>query len=114
MHWSLRIFVLSKELLEWHALYISEKVDTMSSYDGNLYSELEPDLHHRNILTEFLDLGAGPATQSIWLVKGGFNVMCSDLSEDAIKRARNVYANEKNANFVADDNSKFQPQRESI
>ena len=42
-------------------------------------------------------------TQAIWLAKSGFNVIGSDLSEDAINRARNVYANEKNANFVVDD-----------
>ena len=57
----------------------------------------------------FLDLGTGPATQAILLAKRGFNVTASDLSEAAINRARNVYANEKNVNFIVDDilNSKL-------
>jgi hypothetical protein len=29
--------------------------------------------------------------------------MGSDLSETVIKRAKNVYANEKNVNFIVDD-----------
>jgi cyclopropane fatty-acyl-phospholipid synthase-like methyltransferase len=50
-----------------------------------------------------LDLGTGPATQAIWLVKKGFTVIGSDLSEAAINRTRKVYASEKNVNFIADD-----------
>jgi 2-polyprenyl-3-methyl-5-hydroxy-6-metoxy-1,4-benzoquinol methylase len=38
----------------------------------------------------------------MWLAKRGFNVTGSDLSEAAIKRARNVYANEKNVVLAAD------------
>ena len=47
--------------------------------------------------------------QAIWLAKRGFNVIGSDLSETAIKRANSVYANEKNIDFVVDDilNSKL-------
>jgi 2-polyprenyl-3-methyl-5-hydroxy-6-metoxy-1,4-benzoquinol methylase len=37
------------------------------------------------------------------LAKQGFNVTASDLSEAAIKRARNVYTNEKNIDFIVDD-----------
>ena len=40
---------------------------------------------------------------AIWLAKCGFNLTGSDLSEAAMKRARNVYANEKNVNFIVDD-----------
>jgi cyclopropane fatty-acyl-phospholipid synthase-like methyltransferase len=39
----------------------------------------------------------------MWLARCGFNVTGSDLSEAAIKRARNVYANEKNVNFIVDE-----------
>jgi SAM-dependent methyltransferase len=54
-------------------------------------------------------LGTGPATQAIWLAKRGFKVIGSDLSEAAINRAREIYANEENVNFIVDDilNSKF-------
>ena len=65
---------------------------------------LEKELDRRIINSgKFLDLGTGPATQAILLAKRGFNVVGSDLSEAAIKRARNVYASEKNVNFIVDD-----------
>ncbi len=67
-------------------------------------NSLEEELDHRKISNgKFLDLGTGPATQAIWLAKRGFNVTGSDISEAAMKRARNVYANEENVNFTVDD-----------
>ena len=66
----------------------------------NLDSDLEEELNHRKITNrKFLNLGAGPATQAIWLAKCGFQVIGSKLSEAAIKSARNVYASEKNFNL---------------
>ncbi len=95
---------MSKEFPDWETLYKSQKVETMPWYNENLDSDLEEELYRRKITNgKFLDLGTGPATQSIWLAKRGFQVIGSDLSEAAIKRARNVYANEKNVNFVIDD-----------
>ena len=76
----------------------------MPWYNENLDSDLENELDCRKITGgKFLDLGTGPATQAILLAKRGFNVTASDLSEAAINRARNVYANEKNVNFIVDD-----------
>jgi SAM-dependent methyltransferase len=76
----------------------------MPWYNENLDSDLEEELHCRKITNgKFLDLGTGPATQAIWLAKLGFKVTGSDLSEAAIKRARTVYANEKNVNFIVGD-----------
>ena len=76
----------------------------MPWYNENLDSDLEEELYRRKITNgKLLDLGTGPATQAILLAKRGFNVIGSDLSEAAIKRARNVYANEKNVNFLVDD-----------
>jgi len=95
---------LSKDFPDWERLYKSQKVETMPWYNENLDSDLEEELYRRKITNgKLLDLGTGPATQSIWLAKRGFQVIGSDLSEAAIKRARNVYANEKNVNFVIDD-----------
>ncbi len=75
---------------------------------------MERELDERKITPDesgkkFLDLGTGPGTQALWLAKRGFKVIGSDLSESAIKRARNVYANEKNVDFMVDNilNSKF-------
>jgi SAM-dependent methyltransferase len=82
----------------------------MPWYNENLDYDLEEELHCRKVTNgKFLDLGTGPATQAIWLSKLGFKVIGSDLSEAAIKRARNVYANEKNVDFIVDDilNSKL-------
>ena len=94
MLWRLQIFVLSKEFPDWHTLYKSQKVETMPWYNEYLDSDLEEELHYGKITNgKFLVHGTGLATQSIWLAKCGFIVAGSDLSEDAIKRARNVYAN---------------------
>ena len=82
----------------------------MPWYNENLDSDLEEELDRRKITCgKFLDLGTGPATQAIVIAKRGFNVTGSDLSEAAIKRARNVYATEKDVDFIVDDilNSKL-------
>jgi methylase of polypeptide subunit release factors len=95
---------LSKDFPDWETLYKSQKIETMPWYNENLDSDLENELDCRKITGgKFLDLGTGPATQAILLAKRGFNVTASDLSEAAINRARNVYANEKNVNFIVDD-----------
>ena len=101
---------MSKDFPDWETLYKIQKVETMPWYNEILDSDLEDELARRKITNgKFLDLGTGPATQAIWLAKRGFNVIGSDLSETAIKRANSVYANEKNIDFVVDDilNSKF-------
>jgi SAM-dependent methyltransferase len=101
---------LSKDFPDWETLYKSEKVETMPWYNENFDSDLEEELDRRKITNGiFLDLGTGPATQAIWLAKRGFKVIGSDLSEAAIKRARDVYANEKNVDFIVDNilNSKL-------
>jgi SAM-dependent methyltransferase len=83
----------------------------MPWYNENFDSDLEKELDERKIINDgkFLDLGTGPATQAIWLARRGFNVIGSDLSQAAINRARKIYANEENVNFIVDDilNSKF-------
>jgi methylase of polypeptide subunit release factors len=102
------------EFPDWETLYKSQKVETMPWYNENLDPDLEDELHQRKITNgKFPDLGTGPVTQAILLAKRGFNVTGSDLSEAAIKRARNVYANEKNVNFIVDDilNSNLKKRR---
>ncbi|MGA9153311.1 MAG: class I SAM-dependent methyltransferase [Candidatus Nitrosopolaris sp.] len=95
-----------KDFPDWENLYKSQSVETMPWYNERFDSDLERELDQRNISPngkKFLDLGTGPATQAIWLIKKGYNVIGSDLSEAAINRARKVYASEKNVNFIADD-----------
>lgn len=101
---------MSKDFPDWETLYKTQKVEAMPWYNENLDSDLENELNQRNITKgKFLDLGTGPATQAIWLAKRGLMVIGSDLSEAAIKRARNVYASEKDVDFIVDDilNSKL-------
>jgi len=100
-----------KDFPDWETLYKSQKIETMPWYNENFDSDLENELDERKIINggKFLDLGTGPATQAIWLAKRGFMVIGSDLSEAAINRARKIYANQENVNFIVDDilNSKF-------
>src|ERR1044071_8636159 len=109
---------IRKDFPDWENLYKSQKIETMPWYNENFDFDLEKELDERKIINinnnsddskTFLDLGTGPATQAIWLVKRGFKVIGSDLSEAAINRARKIYANEENVNFIVDDilNSKF-------
>jgi ubiquinone/menaquinone biosynthesis C-methylase UbiE len=101
---------LSKDFPDWETLYKSQKVEAMPWYNEKLDFDLEEELYRRKITSgKFLDLGTGPATQAIWLAKRGFQVIGSDLSEAAIKRARNIYAAEKDVDFIVDDilNSKL-------
>ncbi|MGA9170074.1 MAG: class I SAM-dependent methyltransferase [Nitrososphaeraceae archaeon] len=102
-----------KGLPDWETLYKTQKVETMPWYNKNFDSDLEKELDERKIINvggqKFLDLGTGSGTQAMWLAKRGYKVIGSDLSEASINRARNVYANEKNVDFVVDNilNSKF-------
>jgi SAM-dependent methyltransferase len=83
----------------------------MPWYNESLDSDLEKELAQRKLITDgkFLDLGTGPATQAMWLAERGFKVIGSDLSEAAISRAKKIYSNAKNVNFIVDDiiNSKL-------
>src|SRR5438552_9684962 len=100
-----------KDFPDWEILYKSQKIETMPWYNENFDSDLENELDERKISKrcKFLDLGTGPATQAVWLAKRGFRVIGSDLSEAAINRARKIYTNEEDVNFIVDDilNSKF-------
>ena len=108
---------IRKDFPDWKNLYESQRVEAMPWYNENFDFDLEKVLDERKIIInnntndsiKFLDLGTGPATQAIWLAKRGFKVIGSDLSEAAINRARKIYANEENVNFIVDDilNSKF-------
>jgi ubiquinone/menaquinone biosynthesis C-methylase UbiE len=98
---------IKKDFPDWETLYKNQNVETMPWYNENFDSDLQKQLDKRKIsadgVKKFLDLGTGPATQAIWLSKRGFTVIGSDLSEAAINRARKIYANEINVNFIVDD-----------
>jgi methylase of polypeptide subunit release factors len=57
----------------------------------NLDDDLREQLGRLNITRRgFLDLGTGPATQAIELSKLGFQVTATDISENAITRAKRI------------------------
>ena len=100
-----------KNLPNWDNLYKNQNVETMPWYIEDLDSDLEEELEKNKITNgRILDLGTGPATQAVQLAKRRLQVTGSDLSEAAIRRAREVYDYSKsNINFIVDDilNSKI-------
>jgi len=73
----------------------------MPWYNEKLDADLENELKRRKITKgRFLDLGTGPGTQAIQLSKIGFDVTGTDLSENAIQKARDL---DGRINFMVDD-----------
>lgn len=96
-----------KEFPDWDAYYKENNVKEMRWYELNLDPDLKNEIISRNLsVGKFLDLGTGPGTQAIQLSNLGFDVTGSDLSENAIKKAKNL---SEKVNFVTDDflNSKL-------
>ena len=96
---------------DWNTYYKDNKIEEMPFYEKNLDHDLENEIISSNLNKgRFLDLGTGPGTQAIQLAKRGFDVTATDLSENAIDKAKKL-SNE--INFVTDDflNSKL-PDKE--
>jgi SAM-dependent methyltransferase len=87
----------------WNNLYANEaSVGSLPWYNKDLDKDLEEYLHTMNITKgrRFLDLGTGPATQAIELSKLGFKVTATDISENAIARAKSM---SNGIEFIVDD-----------
>jgi len=85
---------------DWNDLY-RQDVRTMPWYNERLDVDLENEIKQRKITRgRFLDLGTGPGTQAIQLAKMGFYVTGTDLSENAIQKARKL---DGNIRFMVDD-----------
>jgi len=92
-----------KSFPSWEDLYNNQRVETMPWFNEKLDADLEEELERRKITNgRILDLGTGPATQAIQLAERGLKVTGSDVSKSAIKRAKEVYAN-NNINFIVDN-----------
>ena len=104
---------MERDFPDWNNLYNTQNVKTMPWYNENLDSDLEEELERGKISKgRILDLGTGPATQAIQLSKIGLEVTGSDVSEAAIRRARELYVHkdkDKEINFTVDNilNSKL-------
>ena len=86
----------------WDNLYTNEaSVGSLPWYNKDLDDDLREHLSTMKITKgRFLDLGTGPATQAIELSKLGFQVTATDISENAITRAKRMA---KDIEFIVDD-----------
>ncbi len=92
---------------DWDSFYKENKVEEMPWYEKNLDPDLEYQLNSMNLTKgKFLDLGTGPGTQAIQLEKLGFEATGSDISKNAIRKAKQI---SNKVNFVVDNilNSSF-------
>jgi SAM-dependent methyltransferase len=86
----------------WNDLYANEpSIGSLPWYNKDLDDDLKEHLSTMNITKgRFLDLGTGPATQAIELSKLGFQVTATDISENAITRAKRM---SRGIEFIVDD-----------
>ena len=85
----------------WDEYYKKTNVEEMPWYEKNLDHDLENEIISKNLNTgSFLDLGTGPGTQAVQLTKYNFEITATDISQNAIDKAKKL-SNE--VNFVVDD-----------
>ncbi len=86
----------------WNNLYANETgIGSLPWYNKDLDYDLKEYLCTMNMTKgRLLDLGTGPATQAIELSKLGFKVTATDISENAITRAKRM---SKGIEFIVDD-----------
>jgi len=74
---------------DWEKLYATSDVATLPWYNPDLDTDIERALkEHRLRNARILDLGTGPATQAMNLAKRGFDVLATDISSSAIRKAK--------------------------
>jgi SAM-dependent methyltransferase len=94
----------SRGFPEWDSLYKSQQVESMPWYNEKLDSDLGEEISDKNLHKgRFLDLGTGPATQAVQIARKGYMVTGSDISQAAIRRAKEVYGKEQNVRFIVDN-----------
>ena len=86
----------------WDNLYANETgIGSLPWYNKDLDDDLREHLSTMDITRgRILDLGTGPATQAIGLSKLGFQVTATDISENAITRAKRM---SNSIEFIVDD-----------
>ena len=87
---------------QWDSLYTNEAtIGSLPWYNKDLDDDLREYLDIMKVTKgRFLDLGTGPATHAIELSKLGFQVTATDISENAISRAKRM---SKGIEFIVDD-----------
>ena len=77
-----------RRILDWEALYREQDVEKMPWFTPELDHDFAEVLKSLKIRSgHVLDLGTGPGTQAIALTELGFDVVASDISESAIRKA---------------------------
>ena len=95
----------------WDDYYRETDVQSMPWYEKDLDHDLENELKSKNYATgDFLDLGTGPGTQALQLSKYNFKVIGTDISHNAIEKAKKL---SDKIEFVVDDilNSKISDKK---
>jgi 2-polyprenyl-3-methyl-5-hydroxy-6-metoxy-1,4-benzoquinol methylase len=78
-----------RELPHWEELYQQQEIESMPWFNPELDEDLENALDDLVLRGgSALDLGTGPGTQAIQLSRRGFAVTATDISEAAIRLAR--------------------------
>lgn len=76
---------------DWEKLYATSDVATLPWYNPDLDADIERGLKEHDLTGgRILDLGTGPATQAMHLAKRGFDVLATDISSSAIRKAKAV------------------------
>jgi SAM-dependent methyltransferase len=89
-----------KKFSDWNELYHNE-VEKLPWYYEALDNDLEEEIRILGVkVGRFLDIGTGPGTQALQLSNIGFSVTGTDISESAIKRARQL---SDKVNFMVDN-----------
>jgi len=74
---------------DWEQLYATSEVSSLPWYTTALDVDIERALQEHDLRgRRILDLGTGPATQAMNLAKRGFDVLATDISPSAIKKAK--------------------------
>ncbi len=77
------------EFPHWEELYQQQEIESMPWFNPELDEDLEKALDELGLRGgSALDLGTGPGTQSMRLARRGFDVTATDISEAAIRLAR--------------------------
>ncbi|MFK5947882.1 MAG: class I SAM-dependent methyltransferase [Methylococcales bacterium] len=79
---------IKRQLPDWENRYQQVELDLLPWFYPDLDPDIEQALADLSIQTgKVLDLGSGPGTQAIALAKAGFEVIATDVSITAIKKA---------------------------
>lgn len=80
-----------REIPTWDEYYKEKVVEEMPWYEKDLDKDVVDQIKSKNLTGgRFLDLGTGPGTQAVELAKLGFAVTATDLSENAILKAKKL------------------------